>query len=330
MLMTLQEHVKNCNSSEIIRRMILQESIDMSLVREYIDTLFAISELHTSTCIPGNEVIIVDIRFPEKIEKASLFYVLNAADQKVRIIRLADLKLKEIAQLFISDYVLNTYGIEAIISEALYSFCKKKEKRIRDRTNLVNEMEREDKKNRAFENKVLRIRHVVESGRRMDRHNMIEELHMNFGHSYSWAEIMDRESMITDRICRSLMPYNPPSLSKLKDYSQKEIKSRTPFCISEKISKDSSIIIEPYRISDLVPPLIYVQSHDSKETLWDFSIVELLRMPIIVKEKKLQYRRDLIYGYLLLYLAYPQRMHRETRRDAIALFANVISRRANM
>ena len=310
--------------------MITQESIDMSLVKENIDTLLAISELQTNICIPGNEAIIVDIKFPENIEKASLFYVLHASDQKVRILRLADLKLKEMAQLFISDYVLNTYGIEAIISEALYSFCKKKEKQIKDRASLINEMKKEDKKSRASENKMLRIRRLLESGKRTNRHHMIEELHTNFGHSYSWAEILDRESMLTDRTCQSLMPYNPPSLSKLQEYSRKEIKSRASFGISEKISKDSSIIIEPYRISDLVPPLIYVQNQDSRKTLWDYSIAELLRMPVIVKEKKLLYRRDLICGYLLLYLAYPLRMRREAKRDAIALFANVISRRVNL
>ena len=330
MLMTLQEHVKNCNYADIIRRMISTESTETSLIREYIDTLFAISEVKSKPCIPGNEIIIVDMKFPKNKEKLPLFYVLHATVKKVLTLRFNELKLKEMARLYVSDYVIKTFGIEVVISEALYSYCKKKEKVILDKTNLMKEMEREDLKYRECVNDALHILHVYDSRNRADRRDMIEELRRNFGHTYTWAEIMEREEKLTERLCTSLLPYNPPSLAKLQAYSKREIKRRAPFGLSRKTNKNYSIIIEPYRISDQVPPFIYVHGKNGRKTLWDYNIVELLSMPIIVKEKKLYYRRDLICGYLLLYLAYPRRMQRESKRDAIALFANVIAQKADL
>lgn len=98
------------------------------------------------TCIPGNEHIIVDMKFSDHREKVPLFYVLHAANRNVYKIRFTDLKPKEIARLYVSEYILNTFGIEVVISETLHSICKKKEKLIIDKTKLMREMEGEDLK----------------------------------------------------------------------------------------------------------------------------------------------------------------------------------------
>ena len=186
--------------------------------------------------------------------------------------------------------------------------------------------------------------------RRMIRQECQKEL-PEMGRKIYWNELIG-EAQLTENFCRSLLPSNPPAFSRLNEVKRiiktelektSEMEERSeddssPFPFGEReavlrrirmmMVGSGTIIVEKNQIPELNIPIIYkVGSGGAREEIVPADLLNPLAFAIVVHDKQLESDRKTLAAYLLLYLAYPLRMHRVMKELQVKEIARLISTR---
>ena len=161
-----------------------------------------------------------------------------------------------------------------------------------------------------------------------------DEQFPQMGTCFYWDSLI-REAVFTEEFCRALFPANPPSLSGLYDAKRKiereidrimngtamcfleygSIEEKNRLCHSElQICAEKAIIVGYNHIPGMNIPIIYkVDPKGRRSEIQPEDLSNPLSCNIVVQDQRLLRDMKLLVGYVLLYLAYPLRMHREIR-----------------
>ena len=169
------------------------------------------------------------------------------------------------------------------------------------------------------------------------------------------------ETRITEQLCTSLLPSNPPTLSRLYEVTgiiKEEIKTICDLTSIEDQVEDlvrridgfemgqhknrdndynhnkvkryakSTIIVAENNIPGVSIPVIYtVDQAGNKSEIDSRDLLDPLQYSIIVQNKQMKKNHTLLAGYILLYLAYPLRMHRVMKSYQIQEVASLLLQR---
>ena len=322
---TVQGYVQGCDVSDMVQRILNTVKMSKHVVRECIDTYYHICQVKCEAAVPGNEQVIVGITFLDKDEPLSLL-VYYAAFGTVHERSFDEMKVKAVSRMYVAEEILTAYGVELFFAEIIYGLSKSKADYLLKREKLVADLGKKNMKGKTKGNKPLNMSYKPKSKEIIYEEITKQKMERQFGSVFYWSELLS-DFKVTNDLCRKLLPYNPPSLVKIQK-TYREICDNRDIWEESYTSKKHSIVVEPFRVKQEVPPFVFIQSKYKKTATWDYSLEDILEMPIVVKNNILCKDKTLLCGILILYMAYPIRMQRETKRDAAALFSNILAQRA--
>ena len=171
------------------------------------------------------------------------------------------------------------------------------------------------------------------------------------GRRFYW-DVLVREANFTESFCKSLLPSNPPSLSRLYearsiieyeiekaseiskyddivDWLGERFKTRQRF--RTMLQARETIIVDRNHIPGMGIPIIYkIDSDGLRNEIQPADLKDPLRFTIVAQDKRLENDLTLLVGYVLLYLAYPLRMRRMMKAYQVQEIAHLLARRAGL
>ena len=168
------------------------------------------------------------------------------------------------------------------------------------------------------------------------------------GRRFYW-DVLIKEAIFTESFCRSMLPINPPSLSRLyevRSIIEKEIERVLKISeydedpgLSERrlkvscrirlmLQEKGTIIVSKNYIPGMRIPIIYkIDSNGMRDEIQPEDLKDPLRYTIVVQDKRFENDLTVLVGYVLLYLAYPLRTHRIMKAYQVQEIAYLLSQR---